>query len=110
MDTARAEKETLYGSALRHNNNGEISSALSKLERLLELSRNTPGASVPERDKVFQAFYNDVRTERDRVENAYSEGNRHLAEKNFDKALGICDGILFKYPQNAQFQALPPEN
>lgn len=106
VETARAEKENLYGSALRHNNNGEISSALSKLERLLELSRNTPGASVPERDKVFQAFYNDVRTERDRVENAYSEGNRHLAEKNFDKALGICDGILFKYPQHAQFQAL----
>ncbi len=106
VETARAEKEHLYSNALRHNQNGEISSALSKLEKLLELSRNTPGASVPERDKVFQAFYNDVRTERDRVDSAYAEGSRHLSEKDFEKALGICDGILFRYPQNPQFQAL----
>ncbi len=106
VETARAEKEHLYSHALRYNQNGEISSALSKLEKLLELSRNTPGASVPERDKVFQSFYNDVRTERDRVENAYSDASRHLSEKDFEKALGICDGILHRYPQNPQFQAL----
>jgi len=106
VETARIEKESLYSIALRHNQNGEISSALSKLEKLLELSRNTPGASVPERDKVFQAFYNEVRTERDHIDNAYSEGSRHLSEKNFEKALGICDGILYRYPQNPQFQAL----
>ena len=106
VDTARTEKEHLYSNALRHNQNGEISSALSKLERLLELSRNTPGASVPERDKVFQAFYNDIRTERDRIDSAYAEGSRHLLEKDFEKALGTCDGILFRYPQNPQFQAL----
>ncbi len=106
VETARAEKESLYSIALRHNQSGEISSALSKLEKLLELSRHTPGASVPERDKVFQAFYNDVRTERDRIDNAYAEASRHLSEKNFEKALGICDGILYRYPQNPQFQAL----
>jgi serine/threonine-protein kinase len=106
VETARAEKEHLYSFALRHNQNGEISSALSKLEKLLELSRNLPGASVPERDKVFQTFYNDVRSERDRIENAYSEGTRHLSEKNFAKAFLVCDGILGRYPQNPQFQAL----
>ena len=41
VETARTEKEHLYSFALRHNQNGEISSALSKLEKLLELSRNT---------------------------------------------------------------------
>ena len=106
VETARAEKEHLYSHALRANQNGEISSALSKLEKLLDLSRHTPGASVPERDKVFQAFYNDVRTERDRVENAYADAARHLSEKEFEEALGICDGILYRYPQNPQFQAL----
>jgi serine/threonine-protein kinase len=106
VETARAEKEHLYSYALRHNQNGEISSALSKLEKLLELSRNVPGASVPERDKVFQAFYNDVRTERDRIDKAYSEGKRHLSEKNFEKSLQTCDEILARYPQNPQFQAL----
>jgi serine/threonine-protein kinase len=106
VETARNEKEHLYSFALRHNEKGEISSALSKLEKLLELSRNLPGASVPERDKVFQAFYNDVRTERDRIDNAYSEGTRLLAEKHFEKALQLCDTILTRYPQNPQFQAL----
>jgi len=104
--TARDEKEHLYSSALKAHQSGEISSALSKLEKILDLSRGVPGASVPERDKVFQAFYNDVRTERDRIDNAYAEGTRHLAEKNFDKAMQVCDSILARYPRNPQFQAL----
>ena len=106
VSTARNEKEQLYSHALKAHQNGEISSALSKLEKILDLSHGVPGAAVPERDKVFQSFYNDVRTERDRIDNAYADGTRSLSEKNFDKALGICDGILFRYPRNAQFQAL----
>jgi serine/threonine protein kinase len=100
------EKEHLYSSALRSQQTGEISSALTKLKKIFELSRNVPGASVPERDKVFQAFYNDVSTESDRIDNAYAEGTRHLNEKNFQKALQVCDGILAKYPKKPQFQAL----
>jgi serine/threonine-protein kinase len=104
--TARNEKEHLYSSALKAHQNGEISSALSKLAKILDLSRGVPGSSVPERDKVFQAFYNDVRIERDRIDNAYAEATRHLAEKNFTPALQVCDGILARYPRNPQFQAL----
>ncbi len=104
--TARNEKEHLYSSALKAHQNGEISSALSKLAKILDLSRGVPGASVPERDKVFQAFYNDVRIERDRIDNAYAEATRHLAEKNFENAMQVCDGILARYPRNPQFQAL----
>ena len=52
---AQAEKEQLYGSALKSYNNGEISTALSKLERLLDVGRQTPDASVPDRDSVYQA-------------------------------------------------------
>ncbi len=104
--TARNEKEHLYSSALKAHQNGEISSALSKLAKILDLSRGVPGSSVPERDKVFQAFYNDVRIERDRIDNAYAEATRHLGEKNFEKALHVCDGILARYPRNPQFQAL----
>jgi serine/threonine-protein kinase len=103
---ARNEKEHLYSSALKAHQNGEISSALSKLAKILDLSRGVPGSSVPERDKVFQAFYNDVRIERDRIDNAYAEATRHLAEKNFEQALQVCDGILARYPRNPQFQAL----
>src|SRR5580704_12750041 len=38
----KTEKEQLYGSALKAYNNGEISTALSKLERLLDMGRRAP--------------------------------------------------------------------
>ena len=67
----RSEREQLYGSAMLAYQNGEMSSALSKLERLLELGSQTPDAAVPERDAAYQVFYNQVRTERDAIQNGY---------------------------------------
>ena len=111
QDTQRvtSEKEQLYGSALKAYNNGEISTALSKLERLLELGRKTPDASVPDRDSVYQGFYNQIRSERDSIHNAYEEARRNLSEKNFSRALEICDTFVAKYPGDAIFQALKLE-
>ncbi len=103
---ARAEKEVLYGSALRAYQGGEISSALSKLERILEVSRQVPGGATPDRDAVYQSFYNRVRSERDSIDKAYEDGRRFLNEKAFQKAIEICDGMLKQYPNSAQFQAL----
>jgi len=104
-----AEKEQLYGSALKAYNNGEISTALSKLEHLLELGRQTPDASVPDRDSVYQGFYNQIRSERDTIHNAYEEARRNLSEKNFTRALEICDEFVARYPSDAIFQALKLE-
>jgi serine/threonine protein kinase len=104
--SARSEKEHLYSSAVRAQQTGEISSVLSKLEKIFEVSRGVPGASVPERDKVYQAFYSEMRIESDRVDNAFAEGTRHLAEKNFEKALEFCDSVLARYPKHQKFQAL----
>ncbi len=84
----RAEKEQLYGSALKAYQGGEISTALSKLEQILEVSRRTPGAAIPERDAVYQSFYNRVRSERDSIDKAYEDGRRFLNEKEFQKASG----------------------
>jgi eukaryotic-like serine/threonine-protein kinase len=111
QDTQRvtSEKEQLYGSALKAYNSGEISTALSKLERLLELGRQTPDASVPDRDSVYQGFYNQIRSERDSIHNAYEEARRNLSEKNFARALEICDNFVAKYPADAIFQALKLE-
>ncbi|HEY7208979.1 MAG TPA: protein kinase [Bryobacteraceae bacterium] len=103
---ARAEKEQLYGSALRAYQVGEISTALSKLEKILEVSRRTPGAAIPERDAVYQSFYNRVRSERDTIDKAYEDGRRLLNEKDFEKALEICNRMLAQYPGSAQFHAL----
>lgn len=105
----RGEKEQLYGSAVKAYHSGEISSALSKLERVLSLGRQTPDASVPDREAVYQGFYNQIRSERDSIHNAYEEARRHLAEKNFSRALEICDEFIAKYPGDAIFQALKLE-
>jgi serine/threonine-protein kinase len=105
----RSERDQLYGSAMRAYQNGEMSSALSKLERLLELGSQTPDASVPERDAAYQIFYNQVRTERDTIQNGYEAVRRHLADKAFDHALEICDDFSGKYPNDALFQALKLE-
>jgi eukaryotic-like serine/threonine-protein kinase len=105
----QTEKEQLYGSALKAYNNGEISTALSKLERLLDLGRQAPDASVPDRDSVYQGFYNQIRSERDSIHNAYEEARRNLSEKNFARALEICDEFVAKYPGDAIFQALKLE-
>ena len=77
------EKEQLYGSALKAYNNGEISTALSKLERLLDLGHQTPDASVPDRDSVYQGFYNQIRSERDSIHNAYEEGSPTIGREEF---------------------------
>ncbi len=105
----RTEREQLYGSAMKAYQNGEMSSALSKLERVLELGSQTPGAAVPERDAAYQSFYNQVRTERDAVQNAYEAVRRHLADKAFARVLEICDEFTNKYPNDALFQALKLE-
>ena len=105
----RAEKEQLYGSAVNAYQNGEISSALTKLERILELGRETPDAAVPERDAIYQGFYNQVRSERDAIHNGYEECRRHFSDKNFTRALELCDEFLAKYPGDALFQALKLE-
>ena len=107
-DAANAlrEKEKLYSVALKASERGELSSAISSLEKLIELNRTVPGSAIPERDKVYQAFYANMVSERASLDNAYEEASRHLTEKNFEKSLQACDRILTKYPANAQFKAL----
>lgn len=105
----RSEREQLYGSAMKAYQNGEMSSALSKLERVLELGSETPGAAAPDRDAAYQSFYNQVRTERDAIQNAYEAVRRHLADKAFARALEMCDEFSNKYPNDALFQALKLE-
>jgi len=64
----RAQKEQLYGSALRAYQNDEIDTAIGKLERLFSVAVSHPNAAVPERDAVYQNFYNELRSERDGIQ------------------------------------------
>jgi len=102
----RDQKEQLYSSALRAYQNGEIETALSKLERLLSVTLNNPQAGIPERDAVYQSFYKEVRSERDSIQSAMEEAQRQFSEKKFAGALTICRDLLIKYPNDGVLQAL----
>ena len=100
------EKEELYYAAVEAWRKGEVSSALSELERVLELDRRAPDTSVPERAVSYQTLYNQVRSDHDAIKNAYDEARKQLHERNFKPALAICEEYLGKYPGHALFQAL----
>src|SRR5207253_1257390 len=103
---ARKEKEELYKQALEAWQSGEMSSALTKLERLVDLDRRVPDTAAPDRGISYQTFYNQVRSEHDLLRNSYQEARAHLVDGNFSAALTICQQYLSKYPGHALFQAL----
>ena len=102
----KQEKEQFYRAALEAEGRGEISSALSKLERVLELDRQAPEITSPGMSTNYQNLYNKVRSESDAIKDAYAEARKHLDGRNFQAALAICNTQLEKYPGNALFQAL----
>jgi len=105
----RQEKQKLYEAAVASYRNGEISTALTKLERLLDLNRQSPKFIAPDRDAQYQSLYNQIRSERDVARNAYAEGRKHLVDHNFARALEICEEFLRKHPGDPMFQALKIE-
>jgi serine/threonine-protein kinase len=105
----RNEKEQLYSAAKAAFHSGEISTALSRLERVLRLNREVPDRVVPERDSAYQGLYNQVRSEHDAIRMAYEEGRRALTEQDSARALEVCDQYLNKYPGHPLFQALKLE-
>ena len=102
----REQKEQLYGSAMRAYQNGEISTALGKLEKLFSVAQAYPSAAIPERDAVYQSFYKEVRSERDSIHSALEDAQRQFREKNFAGAMALCRDLLAKYPNDGTFQAL----
>ena len=102
----REEKEQLYNGAVDAWQRGEVSSALIKLERALDLDRRAPDTAVPERSATYQNFYNQVRSEHDAMNNSYAEARKYLADREFPKALAACNEYLAKYPGHALFQSL----
>lgn len=105
----REEQQRLYEAALTAYKNGEISTALNKLERVLELNRRSPKSVSSDRDAQYQSLYNQIRSERDVARNAYAEGRKQLEDHNFARVLEICDQFLEKHPGDPLFQALKIE-
>jgi serine/threonine protein kinase len=104
--SARQEKERLYRAAVEAGQRGDISSALTKLERVLDLDRRLADPAAPERRAAYQSLYQQLRSEHDALQQAYAESKRHLETGNFSAALSLCTDQLTKYPEDALFQAL----
>jgi len=85
---------------------GDISSALSKLERVLELDRRAPELTTSGRATAYQNLYNKVRSEHEAINAACAEARRQLENGDFAGALSICAAQLAKYPGQVLFQAL----
>ncbi len=104
-DARRGEKTRLYDDAVQCWQSGEVTSALTRLERWLALDREMPDTDSA-RVLSCQNFYKQVRGEHEALRNSYEQARRHLSDQNFNAALEICDQYLAKYPAHALFQAL----
>ena len=103
---ARQQKQELYKAAMEAWQNGEMSSALTKFERLIDLDRRVPDTSAPDRGVSYETSYNRLRSEHDLIQSSYQEARKHLVDGNFQAAVNICQDYLVKYPGHALFQAL----
>jgi serine/threonine protein kinase len=102
----RQEKEQIHRAAMDAWQKGDVSSALTKMAVVLELDRRAPDSMSRESGASYQSFYNEVRSEHDAMNTAYAEVRQNLAERNFRKAMAVCQEYQAKYSNNAIFQAL----
>ena len=107
LSKIREEQQKLYDAAVASYRNGEISTALSNLERLMQMKRSI--VKPTDRDAQYLSLYNQIRSEREAAHSAYAEGRKCLADRNFGKTLEICDDYLSKHPGDPLFQALKLE-
>jgi serine/threonine protein kinase len=102
----RSQKDEMFQSAQASWNSGEVTSALGKLERVLELDRESPDKTSPDRSASYQSLYNQVRSEQESLKNSYAEARKLLANQMFPQALALTNECLAKFPGHALFQAL----
>jgi serine/threonine protein kinase len=98
------ERQQLYDSALTAYRNGEISTALSKLEKVIELGKRLSGRA--QTDSQYVKLYEEIRSERDELQKSYAEGTKALESKDFNRALAICRDVLSHRPDDKLFRAL----
>ena len=99
------KQQGLYQSARRAWQQGEVTSALSKIERVLSLDSDLQSPD-PEQRTAYERFYQEVRAHADSLRAARAEIQRSLDRREFAKAREICDGVLAEDPNHAAFQAL----
>ena len=102
----KREKEHHYQAALESWRQGEVTSALTQAELLMELDRESPERSDVDKAARYQELFNKVRSEHENLRDAYEEAKKCLEDGNFAAGLAICEKHLEKYPNHALFQSL----
>ena len=102
----RSAKQQAYQAALESYERGDVKSALSKLEQVLELDRRAPHITSPEQTPAYQQLYEKVRSEHEHLKSLADEARKHISQSNFQAAFAVCDEALAKHPQDIIFVAL----
>jgi serine/threonine protein kinase/phage shock protein A len=98
------EMQGLYQSAKQAYGSGEFSTALSKLERILELSKRI--SSYGQMNGEYERLYNQVRLERDQLQASYAEARAAFESRDVRRAQNICREVIERRPRDALFKAL----
>lgn len=99
------EKERQFQSAMRADSTGEISTAVSKLEKILELDGRTPGFVFPGRDEVYRENYEKIRSEWESVQHASADIEKAIAGGDLGRAAQLAEEQAAKYPNDVGLQA-----
>ncbi len=105
FDKVRGEKERLQKEARGAWDRGEVTSAMSSLERWMDIDRFTPETDASKVASVRNLFVT-VRSEHEALRNAYEQARAMLEAGKFDEASGLCNLYLSKYPNHALFQSV----
>lgn len=105
FEGVRKEKTKLVHDAREAWQRGEVTAALSNLQKWMSLDQQAPDTDA-ERVGTIQKFFNQVRGEQDAIKNSYERARQMLVEGDFVEAIAICKQYLAKYPGHALFQAL----
>ena len=92
----QTEKERLYEAALANYRGGEISTAMNKLERALELARQAQGGTRGGTDAQYQSLYKQIRQEYELAQERYRQGRQLLDARDYAKVIALCEEHLAK--------------
>jgi serine/threonine-protein kinase len=105
FEALRQEKSRLVSNARDAWQRGEVTTALTQLEKWMSLDHQAPETDS-ERMIALQSFFKQVRGEHEALKTSYDKARQLLAEGDHDGSLAICNQYLAKYPGHALFQAL----
>ena len=108
-DRLKGEKDRAYESAVKAWHVGEVTSALEKMERVVQLDQAAPDPSPGARAAEYQELYRQVKTAHDSLRDNLATVQRLMESGSYNEALQVCEQALSRFPGNASFRAMRVE-